>query len=93
MAHAGTSSRLCERFPVLDWDQRCQRLNSIVHCWGLGDRDDRRAGVATILPLDGVLDRTCASSQCSAQDVERNIDVDSMSASLDAITAKRRSRH
>jgi hypothetical protein len=56
------------------------------------DGDDRRAGVATILRLDGVLDRTSASSQC--QDVGRNIDVDRMAASLDAITsAKKRPRH
>lgn len=50
------------------------------------DWDDRRAGVATILRLDGVLDRTSASGQCLSQDVGRNIDVDRMGASLDAIT-------
>ncbi len=58
------------------------------------DGDDRRAGVATILRLDGVLDRTSASRQCSGQDAGRNIDVDRMGASLDAITpAKKRVRH
>ena len=50
------------------------------------DGDDRRAGVATILRLDGVLDRTSASGQCLSQDMGRNIDVDRMGASLDAIT-------
>ena len=58
------------------------------------DGDDRRAGVATILRLDGVLDRTSASGQCLSQDVGRNIDVDRMGASLDAITPlKKRPRH
>jgi hypothetical protein len=56
--------------------------------------DDRRAGVATILRLDGVLDPTSSSRQCSGQDVGRNIDVDRMGASLEAITpAKKRPRH
>ena len=32
------------------------------------DGDDRRAGVATILRLDGVLDRTSASGRCLSQD-------------------------
>jgi hypothetical protein len=58
------------------------------------DGDDRRAGVATILRLDGVLDRTSSSSQCLGQDVGGNIDVDRMGASLDAITPlKKRPRH
>lgn len=58
------------------------------------DGDDRRGGVATILRLDGVLDRPSASGQCSGQDVGRNIDVDRMGASLDTITpAKKRPRH
>ena len=58
------------------------------------DGDGRRAGVATILRLDGVLDRTSASSQCSGQDVGKNINVDRMGASLGAITPqKKRLRH
>ena len=76
------------------WIEIKDARGSIILCVAADwDGDARRAGVATILRLDGVLDRTCASSQCSAQDVERNIDVDRMGASLDAITAKKRSRH
>ena len=58
------------------------------------DGDDRRAGVATILRLDGVLDCTSASSQCFGQDVGGNIDVNRMGAALEAITPlKKRPRH
>jgi hypothetical protein len=58
------------------------------------DGDDRRAGVATILRLDGVLERTSASSQCSGQDMGRNINVERMDAVFDTITPlKKRPRH
>lgn len=68
---------------------------SIILCVAADwDGDDRRAGVAMILRLGGVLDPTSASSQCSGQDVGGTIDVDRMGASLEAITPlKKRPPH
>ena len=50
---------------------------SIILCVAADwDGDDRRAGVALILRLDGVLDSTSASSQSSGEDVGGTIDVE-----------------
>jgi len=58
------------------------------------DGHDRRAAVAKILRLDGVLEAPSFPSQRSAEDVATNIDVERMAASF-AITApaKKKPRH
>jgi hypothetical protein len=68
---------------------------SIILCVAADwDGDDRRAGVAMISRLDGVLDPTSASSQSSGEDVGGTIDVDRVGASLDPITPlKKRPPH
>ena len=58
------------------------------------DGDERRVAVAKILRLDGVLDPTSAPTECSGQDVGRNIDVDRMGASLAVIPpTKKKPQH
>jgi hypothetical protein len=58
------------------------------------DGHDRRASVAKILRLDGVLEAPSFPSQRSGRDVATNIDVERMAASF-AITApaKKKPRH
>jgi methylmalonyl-CoA mutase cobalamin-binding subunit len=58
------------------------------------DGHDRRAAVAKILRLDGVLEAPSFPSQRSGEEVAANIDVERMAASF-AITApgKKKPRH
>ena len=58
------------------------------------DGPDRRAAVAKILRLDGVLEAPSFPSQRSGEDLATNIDVERMAASF-AITApaKKKPRH
>jgi hypothetical protein len=58
------------------------------------DGTDRRAAVAKILRLDGVLEAPSFPSQRSGEDLATNIDVERMAASF-AITApaKKKPRH
>jgi hypothetical protein len=73
-------------------DAKGSIILSIAAAW---DGNDRRASIATILRLDGVQDPTSAASQCSGQDVGRNIDADTMDASsLDVVRpTKKNPRH
>ena len=68
---------------------------SVVFATAAGwDGHDRRASVAKILRLDGVLEAPSFPSQRSGRDVATNIDVERMAASF-AITApaKKKPRH
>jgi hypothetical protein len=59
--------------------------------WG---GDDRRAAVAKILQLDGVLEAPSSPSQRSGHDVAKNIGVERMAASFAiAPPAKKKPRH
>jgi len=58
------------------------------------DGDDRRAAVAKILRLDGVLEVPSFPSQRSGEDVATNLDVERMAASFAITTpAKKKPRH
>ena len=58
------------------------------------DGHDRRAAVAKILRLDGVLEAPSFPSQRSGEDVATNLDVERMAASFSITTpAKKRPRH
>jgi hypothetical protein len=58
------------------------------------DGHDRRAAVAKILRLDGVLEAPSFPSQRSGEDVATNLDVERMAASFAITTpAKKKPRH
>jgi hypothetical protein len=58
------------------------------------DGDDRRAAVAKILRLDGVVEAPCFPVHCSSQDVASILDVERMAASFATTAlAKKKPRH
>ena len=83
--------RKTRRYSLKIKDAKGSILLAAAAVW---DGHDRRAAVAKILRLDGVLEAPSFPSQRSGEDVATNIDVERMAASF-AITApaKKKPRH
>jgi hypothetical protein len=77
------------------WTEIKDAKGSIVFATAaVWDGHNRRAAVAKMLRLDGVLEPPAFPSYCAGQDVATNIDVERMAASFAIATpAKKKPRH
>ena len=83
--------RRTRRYSLQIKDAQGSIVLAVAAVW---DGHDRRAAVAKILQLDGVLEAPSFPSQRSGEDVATNIDVERMAASLAIPTsAKKKPRH
>lgn len=83
--------RRTRRYSLKIKDAQGSIVLAAVAVW---DGHDRRAAVAKILRLDGVLEARSFPSQRSGEDVATNIDVERMATSFVITTpAKKKPRH
>ena len=83
--------RKTRRYSLKIKDAQGSIVLAAVAVW---DGHDRRAAVAKILRLDGVLEAPSFQSQRSGEDVATNIDVERMAASFAITTpARKKPRH
>jgi hypothetical protein len=78
------------RYLIQIKDAKGSIVLSTVAVW---DGHNRRAAVAKMLRLDGVLEPFSVPMHCLSQDVATNIEVEKMAASFTNATAKKTPRH